>query len=211
MATIFKTGQRLWLLVQGIRVVARVQSHDQDSIVVSPGPGLILERGAVVPVGCPTPGGFALYWMQVLTPPNALGRHAVLRRNPNAGGNFNRRGWRVNVSVVATIRRTGAPHFVESRVANLSMEGAFVVSAANMCAGDIIDLRMFLPDTTPCQLTARVCRLAPVAMVSATGLPADQGICGAGLIFLEVPRETRGVLMRYLWRTIRELHGVKMT
>jgi hypothetical protein len=145
--------------------------------------------------------------MQVLVPPNDMGRQAVLRRNPNAGGNFNRRGWRVNVALSATIRRTGAPHFIESRVANLSMEGAFAVSAASLCVGDVIDLRMFLPDTSPCQLTARVCRLAPVSQASASGLPNDQGICGAGLYFLEVPRETRSILTRYLWRTIRELHS----
>ncbi len=210
MASLFRTGQRIWLLVQGTRVAARVQSHDQDSIVVSPGPGLVFDRGSVLPVGCQTPHGFALYWMQVLTPPNGMGRQAVLRRNPNAGGNFNRRGWRVNVSLAATIRRTGAPHFIESRVANLSMEGAFAVTAASMCVGDVIDLRMFLPDTSPCQLTARVCRLAPVALVNALGLPIDQAICGAGLFFLEVPRETRSVLTRYLWRTIRELHSTSM-
>ncbi len=203
MTSIFRTGQRLWLLVQGVRVAARVQGHDQDFIIVSPGPGLAFDRGAVIAVGCPTPNGFALYWMQVVTPPNDMGCQAVLRRNPGAGGNFNRRGWRMNVSLGATIRRTGATHFIESRVANLSMEGAFVVTAASICVGDVIDLRMMLPDTSPCQLTARVFRLAPVTLAIAEGLPNDQAV-------FEVPRETRSVLTRYLWRTIREMHSAGM-
>jgi hypothetical protein len=168
---------------------------------------LFLERGAVIPVGCPTHFGFALYWMQVLTPPNAMGRQAVLRRNPNAGANYNRRGWRVNTSMGGTIRRAGAPHFIESPVANLSMDGAFVLSAASMSIGDIIDLRMFLPDTSPCQLTARVCRVAPMAAANTSGAQTEESLCGAGLLFLEVPRETRSVLTRFLWRTIREFHS----
>ena len=193
-----------------MRVAARVQQHDQEgSIVVSPGEGVVLDRGAVIPVGCPNAHGFALYWMQVLSPPNGMGRNAVLRRNPNAGGNFNRRGWRLNVSLAASARRTGAMHFLECRIANLSIEGAFILSSASMNVGDIIDLRIFLPDTSPCQLTARVCRRAPIAAVSASGVPTEGEFQGAGVSFLEIPRETRSILTRFLWRTIRELHGAQ--
>ncbi len=208
MASIFRTGQRLWLFVQGTRVAVRAKSHDHDSITVSPGPNVLLPRGAEVPVGCPTPYGYMIYWMQVMTPPNDLGRQAVLRRNPNAAGNFNRRGWRVNVSLPATIRRAGAPHFIESRAANLSMEGAFLESAASISLGDLIDVRMTIPGTTPCQLSARVCRLAAPTPTDTDNLSPDQPVTGAGLCFLNVPPETRTILTCYLWRTIRESRGV---
>ena len=211
MASIFRTGQRIWLQTNGIRVAARVQQYDNEgAIVVSPGEGVVLDRGAVLPVGCPTPHGFALYWMQVLTPPNGMGRNAVLRRNPNAGGNFNRRGWRLNVSLAASIRRTGATHFLECRIANLSIEGAFILSAATLAIGDVIDLRIFLPETSPCQLTARVGRLAASGEHAALTGASPGDICGAGVFFLEVPRETRSVLTRYLWRAIREMHSANL-
>ena len=210
MPSIFRTGQRIWLLVQGRRVTVRVQRLDKGSIVLNPGLGVVLDRGAVIPVGCPTARGFALYWMQVLTPPNAMGRQAVLRRNPNAGGNFNRRGWRVNVALAATIRRTGAPHFIDCHVTNLSMDGAFVVSGAGMSIGDVFDLRLSLPDSPPCELTARVFRTAPMEQVLATGAPTGESLCGAGMFFLEVPRETRSLLTRFLWKTIRDLHSASL-
>ncbi len=207
MASIFRTGQRLWLFVHGERVSVRVQSHDQDMITINLGPDLIIQKGVVVPIGCPVPRGFTLYWMQVLNPPNSLGRNVVLRRNPNAGANFHRRGWRVNVPLPAKIKRTGATHFIESRIANLSMEGAFLESAASIAVGDVLDLHVTIPNTPPCQLSARVCRLAPQVSTDSPFNSADQAVSGAGLAFLKIPSETRTALTHFLWKTIRETHG----
>jgi hypothetical protein len=205
MASIFRTGQRLWLFVRGRRVAVRVQSHGEDVITISPGPDLVVQRGVVVPIGCPMPHGFMLYWMQVLTGPNALGRQVVLRRNPNASGNFFRRGWRVNVSLDAKVRRAGAMYFVEGRTKNLSLEGVFLESTAGFAAGELVDLQLTFPDRSLCALSARVSRRAPTTQANALSSSTDWPVIGMGLYFLKMPPETRAALTRFLWRAVREL------
>ncbi len=206
MASIFRTGQRLWLFVRGKRIAVRVQSHGEDVIIINPGPDLVVQRGVVVPIGCPVPHGFVLYWMQVLTEPNALGRNVVLRRNPNASGNFFRRGWRVNVSMPVKWRRAGAAYFVEGRTVNISLEGVLVESTASIPVGELVDLQLAFPDKSLCALSARVSRHAPATQANAPpASAADWPVTGAGLYFVNVTPETRAALTRFLWRAIREL------
>jgi hypothetical protein len=210
MPSIFRTGQRLFLFVRNARVPVRVQSHNHNTITLSPGPDLVVKQGVVVPIGCPMPHGYSLYWMQVLTIPNAMGRNAVLCRNPNAGKNLRRRSSRVSVILPVKVKRAGAPHFIESRTANLSMVGVFLESGASIAVGDLMELQIGLPDAPHCSLTAKVCRLAPVMLTDSPAFSTDQPICGAGLSFVNISAEARGLLTQFMWTTIRKLHGSRI-
>jgi hypothetical protein len=123
----------------------------------------------------------------------------VLRRNPRAGGNFNRRGWRVAIGLNAAIRRNGSPHFIDGVIHNLSMEGALVQTQARLSVNDMVDFQIDLKEGTPVLVNARVCRLEAPPAASGQSLRV-------ALEFTHVPRESSHALTMYLWRVLREAH-----
>ncbi|NLV41664.1 MAG: PilZ domain-containing protein [Candidatus Hydrogenedentes bacterium] len=199
MISIFRVGQRIILRLGSRKITSRVSSYQSDWISVNLASSVALERGTVCEVACTTPGCSLLYFMQVLRTPEDTGREVVLRRNPRAGGNFNRRGWRVAVGLNAAIRRNGSPHFIDGVVHNLSMEGALVQTQARLSVNDTVDLKIDLKEGRPVLVNARVCRLE--ALQSAQG-PSFR----AGLEFTHVPGESRRALTMHLWRILREAH-----
>ena len=196
MISIFRVGQRIILRLGSRKITSRVSSYQSDRISFNLASSITLEHGTVCEVSCPAPGCSLLYYMQVLRTPEETGREVVLRRNPRAGGNFNRRGWRVAVGLGAAIRRNGSPHFIDGFVHNLSMEGALVQTQARLSVNDMVDLKIDLKEGDPVMVNARVSRLE--------GLQG--GSPRVALEFTHMSRETDHTLTKYLWRVLREAH-----
>lgn len=199
MISIFRVGQRIILRLGSRKITTRVSSYQSDRISFNLASSIALERGTVCEVACTTPGCSLLYYMQVLRTPEETGREVVLRRNPRAGGNFNRRGWRVAVNLNAAIRRNGSPHFLDGVVHNLSMEGALVQTQARLSVNDMVDLKIDLKEGDPVLINARVSRLEVLQAASGASFRA-------ALEFTEMSRESCHTLTKYLWRILREAH-----
>lgn len=199
MISIFRVGQRIVLRLGSRKITTRVSSYQSDRISFNLASSVALERGTVCEVACPAPGCSLLYYMQVLRTPEDTGSEVVLRRNPRAGGNFNRRGWRVTVGLNASIRRNGSPHFIDGVIHNVSMEGALVQTQARLSVNDMVDFKIDLKEGDPLLVNARVCRLE--ALQAASG-PSFR----VALEFTHVPRESCHALTMYLWRVLREAH-----
>ena len=204
MVTLFKNGQKLCLHLAGKRISTRVMRHTDDVVVTHPGPDAPLTSGMVIMVECPLHHGHALYWMQVLQPPNRLGRDATLRRNPNAGGNLNRRGWRIAADIPVSLRRSGAPHFITSHFTDLSMEGACIISAAAINSNDMVELEFTLPGSPLCQVTGRICRIEPM---NGSSPDTESALYKAGVVFNTMSNNSRRSITCFLWKRIRELHA----
>lgn len=184
---------------RGHKLTTRVSSHTVDTITINPGYGVQYIPGEVVQVETAAPGSVVSFLMQVMCQANGMGRGVVLRRNPNAMSNRNRRSWRIPVEMPISVKRSGAPHFIIGRLVNISMEGVQVVSPAALNNGDMVQLQLMLPDNVKCLLLGKVVRITPIAA-------PGQASNSTGILFSPLSRESRNALTYFIWKQIRERH-----
>lgn len=208
MKGVLKSGERLTLTFSGKTTIhSRVKEAARDGTLLVNYSGQEQERGAEVWVQSKDTLPKKDYFMQIRAEAGPGYPYLLLHRNPGAGFNMRRRGWRVPFTAPAAIRNENDLHFRGATFYDLSLVSARMASECRFEPETRVLLRMQLPEFPEQLMEGRVLR------TSRTPVSTDffgQELYGLVVLFQNMsPLATRNLTF-FLWKHIRKVYAQQM-
>lgn len=199
-----KPGYSVFFRLLGQRFLVEVLEVTHDTITVSfPGESYPVE-GMGVDIEVHERTSVLTYHTQVLEPPTTGRPQMLLQRAASLTRRKHRGAWRIPFKADAVLRHSGDPQTQVCIYHDLSSQGALVHTNAGASVGDIVEITLPIPSGPGPWVRAKVLRVEP----GTAPLRRKQRL---GLVFLEMPAETKRTLTRFLWVRLLELYPREMS
>ncbi len=190
-------GRECFLTALGRTLVVEILGVSAETIWVSYPMADAIKEGTAAELCLHESAGFIGFHTRVSSSPKPNQPSMMLQRTESAQQSKARKHWRVPTEMIASIRVHEEAQYHDARLCDLSIEGALIVTPAQLSTGSMLEMTFQLPNEAPHAILLQIVYSAP---------DSEKGENRYGLRFIEVSEEAHEALLSFLQGKIQELY-----